>query len=130
MARCRGRITLDVKIDQDKKIIEKTVSGQLTTEGSMMVIYEIATIVNIYPDYSILIDIRDTDPITDMSDMMSLASEISKHGSGFRNKIAFVVPDTEDRARTIELWKTCMETQGFRYRRFFDRESAFEWLAE
>lgn len=103
---------MDIKIDKDNKIIEKTVTGQLTPERSMMVIYEIATVVNMHKDYGILIDIRDTDPITEMSDMMSLASEISKHGTGFTNKIAFLVPTTEERTRTIELWKTCMQAMG------------------
>ena len=94
----------------------------------MMVIYEIATIVDMNKDYGILIDIRDTKPITEMSDMMSFASEISKYGTGFSNKIAFLVPSDEKRTRTIELWKTCMQARGFEYEKFCDRDTAIEWL--
>jgi hypothetical protein len=121
-------MAMDIKIDKDKKLIEKTVTGQLSPELCMMVIYEIATIVNMHKDYGILIDIRDTDPVTEMYDMLSIASEISKHGAEFTNKIAFLVPRIEDRIRTIELWKSCIQAKGFEYDRFFDREAALEWL--
>ena len=50
---------MDIKIDKDKKLIEKTVTGQLSPELCMMVIYEIATIVNMHKDYGILIDKHD-----------------------------------------------------------------------
>jgi hypothetical protein len=72
--------------------------------------------------------IRDTDPVTEMHDMLSIASEISKHGAGYTDKIAFLVPKIEDRKRTIKLWKSCIQAKGFAYDRFFDREAALEWL--
>ena len=43
-------------------------------------------------------------------------------------KIAFLIPDTEERIRFAQLFKACMGVQGFEFRQFFDREAALEWL--
>ena len=62
-----------------------------------------------------------------------------KHHGHYRNdtrprrgsddcQIAFLIPDTEERVRFAQLFKACMEAQGFTFRPFFDRESAEAWL--
>lgn len=60
---------------------------------------------------------------------MAIASECATLRSGFNRKIAFLIPNTQERVRFAQLFKACMEAQGFRFRQFFDREAALEWLA-
>ena len=120
----------DISIDEDQKLIRRTVTGQLTPERSLRIIYEMATVVKLHQDHNILIDIRDTAPVTQSSDMMAIAGVCSMLKSDFSSKIAFLVPGTQDRERTTEFWKACMVAQGFEFGKFYDDATALAWLSE
>jgi len=121
---------LDIKIDNDNMIIEKTVSGELYTERSLELVRELALGLNTHKGYHVLMDMRDTVTQPEMLDLMSIASTCAKLSPGFNPKIAFLIPDTEERGRFAQLFKACMETQGLEFQQFFDRETAMEWLTE
>lgn len=122
-------MTLGIKIDIDKKIIERAVSGALYTERSLKLVRELAIAVNTYKGYNVLMDMQETETEPEMLDLMQIASECAKLRPDVDCKIAFLIPDTEERVRFAQLFKACMEAQGFTFRQFFDRESAEAWLS-
>lgn len=123
-------MVMDIKIDNDNKIIEKIVAGDLYTEHSLKLVRELGMAVSSNKGYNVLMDMRETETKPEMLDLMQIASACARLGSDFDNKIAFLIPNTEERIRFAQLFKTCMEAQGFRFRQFFDRETAMEWLTE
>ena len=129
MARHQGPIELATKIDNDKKIIHRSVSGELYTQRSLKLVRELAMAVNIHKDYNVLMDMLETKSKPEMIDLLRIASACTKLGSNFHNKIAFLIPNTEERTRFAELFKTCMEAQGFEFQQFFDYDTAVEWLS-
>jgi hypothetical protein len=123
-------IALDIKVDDEKKIIQRTVTGELFTERSLELVREIGMAVNTHKDYNVLMDMRETETKPEMLDLMQIASACTELGTGFESKIAFLIPNTEERGRFAQLFKACMEAQGFRFRQFLDRDSAVEWLTD
>ena len=121
---------MTIRIDQDKKIIERAVTGVLFTERSLKLVRELAITVNTHKGYNVLMDMRETESKPEMLDLMQIASECVKLRSDFKHKIAFLIPNTEERIRFSQLFKACMEAQGFVFRPFFDRDAAVAWLAE
>jgi len=119
----------EIEIDENNKIIQRTVIGELYTERSLSLVRELALSLLTHKGYNVLMDMRETETKPEMLDLMAIASECAKLRSGFNRKIAFLIPDTEERVRFAQLYKACMEAQGFRFRQFFDREAALEWLS-
>ena len=119
----------EIEIDENSKIIQRTVTGELYTERSLSLVRELALSLLTHKGYNVLMDMRETETKPEMLDLMAIASECAKLRSGFNRKIAFLIPDTEERIRFAQLFKACMEAQGFRFRQFFDREAALEWLS-
>ena len=119
----------EIEIDENNMIIQRTVTGELYTERSLSLVRELALSLLTHKGYNVLMDMRETETRPEMLDLMAIASECAKLRSGFNRKIAFLIPDTEERVRFAQLYKACMEAQGFRFRQFFDREAALEWLS-
>jgi hypothetical protein len=117
-------------IDEDNKIIHRQVTGELYTDRSLRLVRELALSVGTYKNYNVMMDMRGTETKPEMLDLMAIASECAKLKSDFNNKIAFLIPDTEERIHFAQLFKTCMETQGFRFKQFFNAETAMEWLTD
>lgn len=115
-------------IDEDRKIILRTVTGDLFTERSLDLVRELAMIVDAHRGYNVLLDMRETATKPEMLDLMMISSECAKLRSNFDAKVVILIPNTEERIRFARLFKTCMEAQGFRFRQFFDRDSALKWL--
>lgn len=122
----RGTTTLE--IDHDCKIIQRTVTGELFSQRSLELVRELAMILDSHKDYHVLMDMRETESKPEMLDLMQIASACAMLTPGFDTKIVFLIPDTEERIRFAQRFKTCMEAQGFQFRQFFDRDSAVAWL--
>ena len=125
---CRLLMTASIKIDNERKIIQKTITGVLIVDRSIRLVREIALSLNTIKGYSVLMDLRETETRSEMLDLMAIASECAKLKSDFNNKIAFLIPNTEERTRFAQLFKVCMEAQDFEFRQFFDFDAAMEWL--
>ena len=121
-------MTTGVTIDNDRKIIQRKMTGELYTDRSLQLVRELSLSVDIYQDYNVLVDMRETETRPEMLDLLAIASECSKLKSNFDNKIAFLIPDTEERIQFAQLFKTCMQAQGFRFDQFFDHDTAMQWL--
>ena len=121
-------MTANIHIDQDRKIIRKTITGVLTGDRSIKAVREIALLLITHKGYRVLIDIRNTEPQHENMDLMAIATECAKLRSDFNGKIAVLNPDIEERVRFAELFKACMEAQGFAFKQFRDDDPAIEWL--
>ena len=119
----------EIDIDKDRKIVLRTVSGEIDTAQALNLVQNVAIAVNHNPGYNILVDIRDTTFYPEMLDLLEIASECSKQLIGFSRKIAFLIPDTEQRRLVARIFKTCMEAEGFEFKQFFDYDAAIEWLS-
>ena len=56
--------------------------------------------------------------------------DVALYKSSFRNKIANVVPDDDERLAIAKHFKACLDIEGFDYSFFTEFESAIEWLSE
>ena len=122
-------MTTEISIDQEKKIIQRTVTGDLLTERSLKLVHELALHVSTHKDYNVLMDMRETETRPEMLDLMQIASACAKLKSDFESKIAFLIPNTAERVRFAQLFKSCMVAQGFEFEQFFDYEAAIKWLS-
>ena len=63
-----------------------------------------------------------------MDDLMKIAMELVQlMPPSFKNKIANVIPDDEDRVSVAENFEACMKIKKFQYKFFTDYEQAIEW---
>ncbi len=122
--------TEDEKFDDTRKIIQKTITGELYTERSLSLVRELAMLVKSHQGYNVLLDMRATVTKPEMLDLLQIASACAQLRSGFNSKAAILIPETEERIQFARLFKSCMETQGFRFNQFFEREAALDWLAK
>jgi hypothetical protein len=120
--------TTTLEIDKDRKIIQRTATGDLSTARSLELVRELAMALNTHRDYNVLMDMRETGTKPEMLDLMGIASACAQLRSDPDTKIAFLIPNTEARVQFAQRFKACMEAQGFRFKQFFDRDSAIEWL--
>jgi hypothetical protein len=120
----------DIKIYEDQKIIQRIVTGELSTARSLKLVQELAVAVKLNKGYGILIDLRDTSTRPEMMDLIEIANECSRHKYDFESKIAFLIPDTEQRKLVAKTFKICMEAEGFEFKQFLEYDSAMEWLSD
>ncbi|MGD9250785.1 MAG: hypothetical protein PVG19_06150 [Desulfobacterales bacterium] len=121
-------MSADIKIYEDHRIIQRTVTGELYTKRSLRLVQELAGAIKLNKGYHILVDLRDTMTRPETLDLMEIATACSRYRYDFKGKIAFLIPDTDERNKAAKLFRTCMEAQGFVFKQFFDREAAIEWL--
>ena len=120
----------NIIIYEDKRVIQRTVTGELSTARSLKLVQELAVAIKLNQGYNILIDLRDTVTRPETLDLMEIATACSRYGYDFKSKIAFLIPDTKERIRVAKLFRTCMEAQGFEFTQFFDYDIAMEWLRD
>jgi hypothetical protein len=77
-----------------------------------------------------MLDLRKTDSHMNMGDLIEVSLEFARHREVFKNKIAVIIPNTEERLDIARHFKACMDIQGFDFRQLTDFESAIEWLSE
>ena len=116
------------KINKDQKIIKRAVSGVLHTDRAIKLVHELSMAVELQKDSGILIDFRESVTAPEMTDLMAIMSAWSRLADDFDNKIAFILSKDEENSRFAQLFKTCMEAQGFKFRQHFDYDKAIEWL--
>ena len=121
----------EIKIYKIKDFVRKTVSGEIDMNKSMSLVKQFADIAYLHPNHNILVDMRDTEVTSaNITDMMKISLELANSLTDFRNKIANVIPDNEERLRTARRFHSCMVLKGFSYEIFTDFEKALEWLSD
>ena len=121
----------EIKFYNIKDFVRKNVSGEFDLDKSIELARKIAGVALLNVNHNVLIDMRDT-TISSMSiiDAMKVSLEIAGYIPDFKNKIANVIPDDDERLRTARQFQSCMILKGFTYEVFTDFEEAIEWLSE
>ncbi len=116
-----------IKLVKTKDFISTTASGELNLEESKNVLNKLAALMMPDEQHDILIDIRDTVSVLTLSDIYELVSEVGRHRSSFRNKIAILLADHHDfdKAAFLEM---CAGNRGFSVNTFTEFEEAINWL--
>ncbi len=119
-----------IKIYRIGDFIRFTETGTLDVPRSVLIVHELSIAANHHQDHNILLDLRETDTDIDMMGVMDIAAEFGKYREVFQNKIAVLIPDSEQRIEFAKQVKACMDLQGFQFDQFFDFEAAMDWLAD
>ncbi len=119
-----------IKIYKIRDFIRYTETGIFDVDRSLKLVREIATAANFLTEHHILADLSDTDVQMDHSDTLAVATEFVRRMEGFQNKIAVLIPNTEERLEIAKRFKMMVGQQGFQFKQFFDFEEAMEWLSE
>jgi hypothetical protein len=120
----------EIKIYKLKDFIRYTKTGALDVARSVLIIHDLSIAAKYHKDHNILLDLRGTEAEVDMIGVMNIAAEFSKHRAVFQNKIAVLIPNTEQRREIAKRVKACMDLKGFQFNQFIDFEEAMEWLSE
>jgi len=124
-------VKTEIKVYNIKDFVRKNISGELNLDKSMALARQFAGIASLRSNHNILIDMRDTTVSSaSITDVMKITLEIANHIPDFKNKIANVIPDNEERLRIARRFHSCMNLKGFSYEVFTDFEKAIEWLSE
>ncbi|MGD8242041.1 MAG: hypothetical protein PVF59_04400 [Desulfobacterales bacterium] len=120
----------EISVDSENRTIQRILIGEIDTNQALSLVREISNSAKMHDDYNILVDMRDTTFHPEMIDLLEIAAECSKLLIGFSCKIAFLIPDTEQRKLVAKIFRTCMEAEGFEFKQFFEYDSAMEWLSD
>ncbi len=121
----------EIKIYKIKDFIRKTETGEIDFDRSRKIIYELVIAASYHADHNILMDLRETTIIPgNIGEILELSIEMARYKSAFKNKIASVIPDDDDRLAIARQFKACLNLEGFQYDFFTNFEDAIEWLSE
>lgn len=65
-----------------------------------------------------------------MADLLKVSLEMASYKSVFKNRIANVIPNDEERILIAKNFKASLDIKGFDYQFFTNFEEAIEWLSE
>ncbi|HMT12754.1 MAG TPA: hypothetical protein PKA39_14150 [Ignavibacteria bacterium] len=117
----------EIKFVKTKDFISTTASGELNLEESKNVLNKLAALIHPDEQHDILVDIRDTVSVLTLSDIYELVTEIGRHRSSFRNKVAILLADHHDFDKAVFL-EMCAGNRGFSVNTFTEFEEAVNWL--
>jgi hypothetical protein len=115
-------------IDDDNRIVQINVTGEITTGQASKLVQNISIAVKLNQGYNVLVDIRNATFNPEMVDLFEISSEFSKQLVGFNRKIALLIPNTEKLKQVAKLLRICMEAKGFQFKQFFDYDATVKWL--
>jgi len=121
-----------VKVYQIKDFIRLSESGEIDLDKSIQIVRELAAATTFSTDHNVLIDLRKTTvSFAGMEEVMKVTMEfIQCMPSGFKNKIANVIPNDANRKSLAKKFELCMNLKKINYKFFTDFEEAIEWLAD
>ena len=106
-------------------------SGLLDASRAKALIRQVATASHIHRVDGILLDLRKTKiNEADTTDLLGVASEFTLYLSGFRGRVANVVPGDPDRAGIASRLRDIIRLQSPAYEVFTSFEDAIDWLLD
>lgn len=118
------------KIYQTRDFIRKNEEGTLDLDRSLTMVKELAVASGYHSGYNLLVDLRQTEPLESFADLLTVAIEFARYQNMFRDKIAILIPDTEERIERAEFFKSGLGTVSFRMEYFTVFEKAIDWLSQ
>ena len=123
-------MSLGIKVYQTRDFLRQTAKGTIDLKRSLEVVRKLANAANHFKGHSILLDLRETEVDADRADTLRVAAEFANQFQSFDNKIAVIIPDTEERMARAEFMRSCMHLKGFQWEFFMAYEDAIDWLSE
>lgn len=121
-------MSADLRIYKTNDFIRKTKNGEVSLERSLEVVRRLGVAAAFYKGHDIVLDVRDTQGMLDMTELMTVAGEFIQHMAGFENKMAVLIPNVGRRIANALFFKNAVEIKGFQMEVFFSYEDAIEWL--
>ena len=112
-----------------KDFIRETEEGEIDNHRSIDMVRELATVAGYHQNHNLLVDLRETETTLNFSDLLNVALEFARYKDIFRNKMAFIIPNTPERITKAEYLMTGMGVAGYQVNYFTDFENAIEWLS-
>ena len=110
--------------------ISTTGHGKQTYAQAELLIRDLAEAADHHRDHNVLVDLRETEGSLSFLELLTLSMELVQYQSAFRNKLAVVIPDREDRKEKMEFFKAGMDLVSIQFDYFTDYEKAVAWMSE
>ena len=121
----------EVKIYKIQDFIRFNHKGVLDYEQSKEIVHNIASAASFHENFNILIDMRETTiDLKNMNDVMEIALEFAYYKPFINNKIASIIPDTEERKALARQFKAYLAFEGIQFMMFTDYDKALDWLSD
>jgi len=121
----------EVKIYKIHEFIRFNQKGVLDCEQSKEIVHDIASASSFFGNHNILIDMTETTvDLNDMHDMMEIALEFSRFKPLINDKIASIIPNTEERKALARKFKAYLDFEGIQFMIFTDYDKALDWLSD
>ena len=118
------------KVYKTGEFIRKNEKGAIDVHRSLRIVREIATAAKHHRSHNLLIDIREAETKLNFVELLTVALEFAEYEDIFRNKVALLIPNNEERKRRAEyVKKTLVGVRGFKLDYFTDYEKAIDWLS-
>jgi hypothetical protein len=122
-------MTEGYKLYKTDDFIKMDKEGVLDLERSKKIVRELAATAGYHKDHNLLIDMRNTEISLNLTDIMKVVLEFYQYKNLFKNKLAVIIPDKEERIKTAEMFRVSMGLKEFDYKYFVDFEKAIDYLS-
>ena len=121
----------NIKIYRINDFIRLNESGNMDLDRTIQIVREVAAAATFHSDHNILIDLRETTLLFyGMEEVIKIVMTFVQLMPPFRNKIASLIPDDENRVSFEKHLKSCFDLHDFDFMYFTDYEDAIEWLSD
>ena len=120
-----------IKIYKIKDFIRMNESGEIDLDKSIKIVREVSAAATFHPDHNILVDVRETTLLfSGMNELMKIVMTFVQLMPPFKNKIASLIPNDENRVSFEKKLKVCFDIKNFEFMYFTSYEDAIEWLSD
>ena len=122
-------MSIEYKTYKINDFIRKTPKGEHDYDKSIKLVRELAGLAGFHSDRNLLVDLRQTEQLRDFGDVLTVAIEFAKYKDVFRNKVAFVIPNTPDRIKRAKFFIAALGEVKFQMEYYTEFEKAIEWFS-
>ena len=107
-------------------------SGKFDLERTRNFLATLSITSEFHEDTNMLLDLRDTELTLNFEELSYVILQIVKFKSSFKNKIASVIPNNQERIKIAEYIKTTLQKKHNlkKVEYFTDYEKAIDWLSD
>jgi len=120
----------NIKVFKAMDFLQNSQEGKINLESSIDMVRQLGEASDLLDDYHILIDLRGTEGILNITELIKVAMEVAYHKHKFHNRLAVLMPDESERIMNASDFKTMMQVTGVQFDFFVRYEEAVKWLSE
>lgn len=116
----------NIRVIHSRDFVTVNPDGSVDLKRSQDILRDVALAAGGLRDFSILLDLRETQSVLSIVDLWTIGNNLAEFGETYWHKTALLVPPGAiDRAR---FFATVAQNRGFRVNAFSGFEEAFTWL--